>query len=274
MGRPDAVQLHQRNALDYFALNLTLFLLDRLIADDPVQHESTPGAARYEDASSSDSKRVPIDTLARLFPQIKRNILRSALDRCDGDVLKAIEQLIYHNNNPESERSTPPSAQKRKTSEPAANNREKMRYQPQQLPDQQPSFPWKIPLGNSPFPVPNSPVGSSSTRPLFPLQSSYFPAFGYNTPSFLTSSFLRPDYPVFPGMSLLSGAAGSAPPQSPLESMSPYVTAYGHPSAGPSILHHHSSPPNVKQEPDINILNENHSSPRSDRSAERSPYSD
>ena len=229
-----------------------------------------------EDASCSDNKRVPIDTLARLFPQMKRNVLRSTLDRCEGDVLKAIEQLIYRNNKPESGRATPPPSaaheNKRKTSEPAGNHRDKMRYTPhQQLPDQAASFPWKMP-GSPLFPAANS----AATRPLFPLhQSNYFPTFGYSAPSFLTSSFLRPDYPVFPGMSLLSGTGGSAPPQSPLEPISPYVTAYGH-SAGPSILR--ASPPNVKQEPDnLNgfTMSENHgSSPRSDPSAERSPYSD
>ena len=60
-----------------------------------------PPSAATPPAEVNSNKRVPIDTLARLFPQVKRTVLRSTLDRCDGDVLRAIEQLVYHNNNPQ-----------------------------------------------------------------------------------------------------------------------------------------------------------------------------
>lgn len=271
-----------------------------MLADDSEsgQQDAPAGTAKYEQedpsvaspAEMSNNKRVPIDTLARLFPQTKRTVLRSTLDRCDGDVLRAIEQLVYHNNNPQPDNEPRPASgqsagQKRKTSESPAGHREKVRYQPhhqhhQHIPAlEQHTFSWKncLPMAGNPFQAPGSPAGSTGARPpMFPMQSSYFPAFGYGASSFLAGSFLRPDYPVFPGMSLLGSAAGSAPSQGSLDSISPaaYVSAYGHPAgAGSSMLHHSISPTGVKQEADINAINESHSSPHSDRS-ERSPYSD
>ena len=56
--------------------------------------------------ADASNKRVPLDTLAKLFPQTKRATLISTLDRCDGDVPIAIEQLVYHNKNPQPESST------------------------------------------------------------------------------------------------------------------------------------------------------------------------
>lgn len=235
------------------------------------------------------SKRAPLDTLARLFPQTKRTTLKSTLDRCDGDVLRAIEQLVYHNNNPQPESSStvnpegPPTSHqhKRKSTDHPHSGREKPtpRYNHHHHhPQAEASLQWKNCLsavGNA-FPNAGSMTGSSSRPPLFPLQSGYFPAaFGYGASSFLAGSFLRPDYPVFPGMNLLTGAGGSNQPGS-LEPISPAAYAAYH--SAPNVVLHHSSPGNnggVKQESDLGaMMSENQSSsPRSDRS-ERSPYSD
>lgn len=239
-------------------------------------------------AEEPEGKRAPLDTLARLFPQARRNILKSTLDRCDGDVLRAIEQLVYHNNNPAPEQTTPdappPSSQssKRKSSDHQSSGREKAvpRYNHQHHHPhaEAASLQWKNCLSavGSAFPHSGSMSGSSSRPPLFPIQSSYFPAaFGYGASSFLASSFMRPDYPVFPGMNLLTAAGGSNPTGS-LDPISPAAYAAYH--AGPNPVLHHTSPGNgtgVKQEPELGvIMSENQSSsPRSDRS-ERSPYSD
>lgn len=236
------------------------------------------------------SKRAPLDTLARLFPQTKRATLKSTLDRCDGDVLRAIEQLVYHNNNPQPESSStvnpdgPPTSHqhKRKSTDHPHSGREKPtpRYNHHHHhPQAEASLQWKNCLsavGNA-FPNAGSMTGGSSSRPpLFPLQSGYFPAaFGYGASSFLAGSFLRPDYPVFPGMNLLTGAGGSNQPGS-LEPISPAAYAAYH--SAPNVVLHHSSPGSgggVKQESDLGVMmSENQSSsPRSDRS-ERSPYSD
>ena len=125
-------------------------------------------------------------------------------------------------------------------------------------------------------------LGSATTSragALFPLQPGYFPAFGYGQSGFLSNSFLRPDYPVFPGMSLLSSPGSTASValgQSALDQLSPaehfnaaaYVGAY-HAAPPPSASVRHG----VKQE--SSDLTENRSSsPRSDRSDQRSPYSD
>ena len=66
---------------------------DNLMPDNG-DAESAASAPSYDAAS----KRVPIDTLARLFPHVKRSVLKFTLDKCSGDVLRAIEQLVYHNN--------------------------------------------------------------------------------------------------------------------------------------------------------------------------------
>jgi hypothetical protein len=252
------------------------------------------------------SKRVPLDTLARLFPQTKRATLKSTLERCDGDVLRAIEQLVYHNNNPQPEGNNstvnaneanverPPSGNhqhKRKSSEHSSSgtrekhvpryNHHHHHHQPQAAAEA--SLQWKNCLsavGNA-FPNAGNMTGSSSRPPLFPLQPGYFPAaFGYGASSFLAGSFLRPDYPVFPGMNLLAAAGGSTQGGS-LEPISPAAYAAYHQT--PNVVLHHSSPGSangsasgvVKQESDLGVMmSENQSSsPRSDRS-ERSPYSD
>lgn len=44
------------------------------------------------------ARRLPIDTLARLFPHAKCAVLKSTLEKCSGDVLQAIEQLVYNHN--------------------------------------------------------------------------------------------------------------------------------------------------------------------------------
>lgn len=242
-------------------------------------------------ASDAASKRVPLDTLARLFPQTKRAMLKSTLERCDGDVLRAIEQLVYHNNNPQLENNGANNLegaptghqQKRKSSDHSSSGREKSaprynhhHHHPQQV---DPSLQWKNCLSavGSAFPNAGNMTGSSSRPPIFPLQSSYFPAaFGYGASSFLANSFLRPDYPVFPGMNLLAAAGGSSQ-TGQLEPISPAAYAAYH--SNPNVVLHHSSPGNgnsgVKQESELGVMiSENHSSsPRSDRS-ERSPYSD
>lgn len=241
-------------------------------------------------AEEPEAKRAPLDTLARLFPQAKRALLKSTLDRCDGDVLRAIEQLVYHNNNPQSGPAAPdappPSSHpsnKRKSLDHPSSGREKAapRYSHQHHhPHAEASLQWKNCLSavGSAFPHSGSMTGSSSRPPLFPLQSTYFPAaFGYGASSFLAGSFLRPDYPVFPGMNLLTATAGGSNPSGALDPISPAAYAAYH--STPNVVLHHASPGNggngVKQEPELGVLmSENQSnSPRSDRS-ERSPYSD
>jgi hypothetical protein len=276
--------------------------------------EAASGGGSEPEAAS---KRVPLDTLARLFPQTKRATLKSTLDRCDGDVLRAIEQLVYHNNNPQPEGNNgstvnaneanlegahPASGNstqhKRKSSEHSSSgSREKHvprynhhhhhhQHHPHPQAAAEASLQWKNCLsavGNA-FPNAGSLGGGSSSRPpIFPLQPGYFPAaFGYGAASsFLAGSFLRPDYPVFPGMNLLAAAGGSSQGGS-LEPISPAAYAAYHQQT-PNVVLHHSSPGSangsaggvVKQESDLGvIMSENQSSsPRSDRS-ERSPYSD
>jgi len=124
--------------------------------------------------------------------------------------------------------------------------------------------------------VGNAGSGGGPRPPLFPVSSGYFPAaaFGYGgSAGFLTAgSFLRPDYPVFPGMNLLGGASSSSLNPSPLD-LNPNdhygPASYGayHPAnQAPSMVRHSVG---VKQE-DLTGL-EDHSSPRSDHS---SPFSD
>lgn len=240
-------------------------------------------------ATSCDpaSKRVPIDTLARLFPHVKRSVLKFTLDKCNGDVLRAIEQLVYHNNPhaaaaaaavaaSDAAATKSESALKRKSaSDQLAKEKEKhIRYLEQHPPAS--AFPW---MGHNRAPVltglsPNAASSGRTAGPLFPLQPGYFPAaFGYGgSTGFLTNSFLRPDYPVFPGMNLLTSAGSSA---SALDQLSPadhfnaaaYVGAYHAAPPPPGSIRH-----NVKQESDM--VENRSSSPRSDRSDERSPYSD
>ena len=234
-----------------------------------------------------DPKRLPIDTLARLFPQIKRNILKSTLEKCNGDVLRAIEQLVYHNPAADSATPTPPtkteSNHKRKSADLNHSSRDKdkqMRYSGNV---HESAYSWKNcpPMLSSSFGGVGGPgTGSPGTRPpLFPMPSGYFPAaaaaaFGYGgSAGFLASNFLRPDYPVFPGMNLLNSASTSSINPNPLDinpndhyNPSPYA-GYHPANAAPALNRHPSA---VKQE-DLNM--EDHSSPRSDHS-ERSPYSD
>nr|UVU37432.1 dmrt99B [Diaphanosoma celebensis] len=235
-----------------------------------------------------DAKRLPIDTLARLFPQIKRNILKTTLEKCNGDVLRAIEQLVYHNPSADSAPPTPPAKtegnnHKRKSSDLTHSSRDKEKQMRFSSSVHEPAYPWK----NCPPMLPTSfggvagpGTGTPGARPpIFPVPSGYFPAaaaaFGYGgSAGFLASNFLRPDYPVFPGMNLLTSASTSSINPNPLDinpndhySPSPY--AGYHPANPPPALNRHPSA--VKQE-DLNAM-EDHSSPRSDHS-ERSPYSD
>ena len=169
-----------------------------------------------------------------------------------------------------------PTLKRKSTSDHLTKEKEKhIRYVEQHPPSS--SFPW---MGHSRPPVltglsPNSPASSGrSAAPLFPLQPGYFPAaFGYGgSTGFLTNSFLRPDYPVFPGMNLLASAGSSA---SALDQLNPadhfnpaaYVSAYHAAPPPPTSIRHA-----VKQENDL--VENRSSSPRSDRSDERSPYSD
>jgi len=256
-------------------------------------------------------KRVPLDTLARLFPQVKRTLLKTTLDKSDGDVLKAIEQLVYsQNNNPavaeEQEASVADGAH-----HPPAPHQPSKRKSTDQQPRQQPhrfsnssylqhhdssaaagTLPWKAAAsGQQHLPGNGTPVGSFARPPLFSLhQSGYFPAaaaaaafansYGASAAaanSFLSSAnFLRPDYPVFPGMnSMLSGSAGLG---SGLESsiINPAYAAYHHQHPGASLLIQQQV---VKQEnsstsSDLGLMGHRSPSPRSDRSDQRSPYSD
>lgn len=271
------------------------------VDDNASALDATSGGGGGSEPEAAN-KRAPLDTLARLFPQTKRATLKSTLDRCDGDVLRAIEQLVYHNNNPQPDSNNalntnavnaegPPAGNhqhKRKSLQHSSSGtREKQmpRYNHHQhhLHQQaEASLQWKNCLSavGSGFPNAGSMTGSSSRPPMFPIQSGYFPAaFGYGASSFLAGSFLRPDYPVFPGMNLLASAGGSAQ-SAPLEPVNPASYAAYH--STPNVVLHHTSPGSgggaggvIKQENELGVItSENQSnSPRSDRS-ERSPYSD
>ena len=60
---------------------------------DLSQGESLPMSAGSP-GSTGKKSGGPIDTLARLFPSQKRNVLQLVLQGCDGDVLQAIEQVM------------------------------------------------------------------------------------------------------------------------------------------------------------------------------------
>lgn len=264
--------------------------------------EDDQASAGADDETSN--KRVPLDTLARLFPQVKRSLLKSTLDKSKGDVLRAIEQLVYsHNNNP-TPRSpvvdTHSAGGKRKSADNAVgagvqqNKQPRYAYQhhPQADPSASAGFPWmKNNLG-----APGSPPSFSAVRPpLFPLhQSGYFPAAaaaaafaasGYGASAaaantFLSSAnFLRPDYPVFPGMSSMLTGGPTATESGIINSA---YAAYHHPAAAlhqqqQAILKQETSSSLTSSELALVEVN-NHSSPSptrsDDRSDPRSPYSD
>lgn len=237
---------------------------------------------------------------------MKHGLLKSTLERSNGDVLKAIEQLVYsHNNNPAAnnnpESTLGGGGTKRKSSDhsvstttstmnsaaaSAGSGTKQPRFSssnfhghqqtqgthhhqhPSVVPDS--TFPWKSGLPGS---AGNFGGGTNSLRgPLFPASlvhqsGGYFPtaaaaaaAFAnYGAAgSFLSSaSFLRPDYPVFPGMSSMLSSGGASADSGP----------YG------ASAYHPLGLPMVKQESPAELTGRSSTSPRSDRS-ERSPYSD
>ena len=240
--------------------------------------------------ADASNKRVPLDTLAKLFPQTKRATLKSTLDRCDGDVLRAIEQLVYHNNNPQPESSTnaanntegggAPAQHKRKSSNDHSGREKPVpRYSHHHHHQHAEPTPiqWKnyqSAVGNA-FPNSGAMSGSSARTPIFPAPIQLLPrSFRLRNNQFSGRKFPPAGLPVFPGMNLLAAAGGSTQGGS-LEPISPAAYAAAYPSTPNVVLHHSSSSPGVKQESELNVMmSENQSSsPRSDRS-ERSPYSD
>jgi len=271
-----------------------------------------------------DNKRMPLDTLARLFPQMKRSSLKSTLDAANGDVLKAIEQLVYQNSQQSLQQSTGSGGhQLNEAANVVGQKRKSSDHHPQPVREKQSRYsshhhhqhhhpaatdPWKMSsqqlqqqqqqqhqnnLLAAVFP--SSANDSPIRPPIFPLQTGYFPtAFGYGTSAgFLAGNFLRSDYPVFPGMNLLTAAGSAGPASTSLDSnyaAAAAAAAYHHhltggqlpaTSAAAAVLMKRESstspsppPPPSAELVTGSILDDHRSSPHSDRSEHSTPYSD
>ncbi|XP_077500863.1 doublesex- and mab-3-related transcription factor A2-like [Amblyomma americanum] len=69
--------------------------------DDSSDRSPSPEQPLALDARSTASqRRSPLDTLARLFPTRPQSSLAAVLDRCGGDVLQALDQLLLQEPPP------------------------------------------------------------------------------------------------------------------------------------------------------------------------------
>lgn len=280
------------------------------VADTILESDDSAAVAGAPIGLDTNNKRVPLDTLARLFPQMKRNTLKSTLDASNGDVLKAIEQLVYQNSQQQQQQQSSggsaggsisdANANKRKSSDQQPVREKQTRYSSQhhhpsvtehwKTSSQQQQQQQQHNLLAAAFPSANS--SAANRQPIFPMQTGYFPtAFGYGTSAgFLAGNFLRSDYPVFPGMNLLAAGTGGGPASASLDpnyAAAAAAAAYHHhlgqlpTSTASSVLMKRESSPSPSPPPHPHselvvgaMIDDHRSSPHSDRSEHSAPYSD